>query len=270
LSDNIHVAVRSDLGCVRTNNEDNFGYDPVNDLYVVCDGMGGMAAGEVASSIACSTVISVFSTQPTDTPVEMRLALAIRAANDAVRHSAQAAERQGMGTTLVAAALQGSKLLIGNVGDSRAYMLQDGSCMQLTVDHSYVNELIRMGSVQVEQLPHLDLKGFESVITRAIGAADNVEPDFFFVDLRDGDTILLASDGLTRYVDGAVIAGFIDPADLDGSCLRLIQAAKEAGGADNVTCLLLRYHTPAVTTQPAPAPHRDATREFPAEPFNEK
>jgi serine/threonine protein phosphatase PrpC len=250
LQSTISVAALSDVGCVRTNNEDNFGYDPVNGLYVVCDGMGGMAAGEVASSIACTTTIQTFAAQPADTPVEMRLALSIRAANDAVVHSAQHADRKGMGTTLVSAAVQGNKLLIGNVGDSRAYMLQNGACMQLTVDHSYINELIRMGSVKVEDVPNLDLKGYESVITRAIGAAHDVEPDFFFVDMKDADTVLLCSDGLTRYIDVDILPNLIVPDDLEGSCQRLVDAAKDAGGADNVTCILLRYN--GVPDLPAP------------------
>lgn len=237
----ITVAALSDVGCVRTNNEDNFGYDQANGLFVVCDGMGGMAAGEVASSIACSTAIQVFESQPAETPLQTRLALAIHAANDAVVRSAQDAERKGMGTTLVCAAVQGSKLLVGNVGDSRAYMLQDGACMQLTVDHSYINELVRMGSVKVEDIPNLDLRGYESVITRAIGASHDVEPDFFFVDLKLNDTVLLASDGLTRYIDVNILPDLIVPSDLEGSCQRLIKAAKDAGGADNVTCILLRY-----------------------------
>lgn len=249
---NIQVAALSDVGCVRTNNEDNYGYDPAHGIYVVCDGMGGMAAGEVASSIACSTVIHTFVSQPEDTPMEMRLALAIHAANDAVVQSAQTADRKGMGTTLVAAAVQGNKLLVGNVGDSRAYMLQNGASMQLTVDHSYVNELVRTGSIKVEDLPHIDLKGFESVITRAIGAAHDVEPDFFAVDLKDGDTVLLASDGLTRYVEAAQIKELIDTRDLQGSCQRLIDAAKNAGGADNVTCILLRYDAPEESTAKMP------------------
>ncbi len=249
MQSNISVAALSDVGCVRTNNEDNFGYDQVNGLYVVCDGMGGMAAGEVASSIACSTVIQTFAAQPSHTPLETRLALSIRAANDAVVRSAQDAERKGMGTTLVSAAVEGNKLLVGNVGDSRAYMLQNGACMQLTVDHSYINELVRMGSVKVEDLPHLDLKGYESVITRAIGASHDVEPDFFYVDMKDGDAVLLASDGLTRYIDVSILPELIEPADLEGSCQKLINAAKDAGGADNVTCILLRYNAP----QEAPA-----------------
>lgn len=244
MQSNISVAALSDVGCVRTNNEDNFGYDPENGLYVVCDGMGGMAAGEVASSIACSTVIQVFASQPDETPLEQRMALAIHAANDAVVASGKDADRKGMGTTLVCAAVRGNKLLIGNVGDSRAYMFQNGACMQLTVDHSYINELIRMGSVKVEDVPHLDLKGYESVITRAIGASHDVEPDFFYVDLKDGDAVLLASDGLTRYIDVGILPDLIDPADLEGSCQKLISAAKEAGGADNVTCILLRYDAP--------------------------
>ncbi len=268
MSHNIQVAALSDIGCVRTNNEDNFGYDPTNDLYVVCDGMGGMAAGEVASSIACGTVISVFSAQPSDIAVERRLALAIRAANDAVRAAAGTTGQQGMGTTLVSAVVRGSRLLIGNVGDSRAYRLQGGSCSQLTIDHSYINELIRQGSVNAEDIDSLDLKGMESVITRAIGAAPDVEPDFFFVDLLDGDTILLASDGLTRYVEGDAICTLVSAADLEGSCKRLIQAAKDAGGADNVTCLLLRYN--AAVPAPAPKPSAQADSPYPetlAEPL---
>ncbi len=255
MSDNIQVAALSDVGCVRTNNEDNFGYDPANDLYVVCDGMGGMAAGEVASSIACGTVIETFAAQPPDTPIEIRLSLAIRAANDAVCRSGQQPEHRGMGTTLVAAVLDGSKLLIGNVGDSRAYMIKGGACMQLTVDHSYINELIRVGTVKVEDRHNVDLQGMESVITRAIGAAKDVEPDFFAAELRNGDTILLASDGLTRYVDGAEIAELVDTTQLEVSCKRLIEAAKARGGADNVTCILLRHNSPAeIPVAPAEAP----------------
>jgi serine/threonine protein phosphatase PrpC len=249
LSSNIQVAALSDVGCVRTNNEDNFGYDPVADLYVVCDGMGGMAAGEVASAIACGTAITTFASQPVETPIQLRLALAIRAANDAVVHSGQLAEHKGMGTTLVCAAFEGSKLLIGNVGDSRCYLFQNGACMQVTLDHSYVNELVRAGTIKIEDIPNLDLDQFASVITRAIGAAREVEPDFFFIDLHPGDAILLASDGLTRYVEGSSISELVDPANLQGSCQQLIDKAKAAGGADNITCILLRYDAPA-TTQP--------------------
>jgi len=261
LSSNIQVAALSDVGCVRTNNEDNFGYDPVADLYVVCDGMGGMAAGEVASAIACSTVITTFASQPVDTPIQLRLSLAIRAANDAVVHSGQRAEHKGMGTTLVCAAVEGSKILIGNVGDSRCYLFQNGACMQVTIDHSYVNELVRAGTIKIEDIPNLDLDQFASVITRAIGAAHDVEPDFFAIDLHHGDAVLLASDGLTRYVEGNSIAELVNPNDLQGSCQKLIDKAKAAGGADNITCILLRYDAPA-TAQPevqAEAPLEVAT-----------
>jgi serine/threonine protein phosphatase PrpC len=261
LSSNIQVAALSDVGCVRTNNEDNFGYDPSNDLYVVCDGMGGMAAGEVASAIACSTVISVFAAQPVETPIVDRMSLAIHAANDAVCQSGQLSEHKGMGTTLVAAAIQGSKLLVGNVGDSRCYIFQKGACMQLTLDHSYVNELVRAGSIKIEDIHSLDLEQFASVITRAIGAAHDVEPDFFFVDLHDGDAILLASDGLTRYVEGASIAELVDPANLQSSCQALIDKAKAAGGADNITCILLRYDAPV---EALPEPTAEAAAETPA------
>ena len=252
MSSNVTVSALRDLGCVRTNNEDNFAYDPVHDLYVVCDGMGGMAAGEVASSIACSTAIQTFAAQPVETPVLTRLASAIHAANDAVRASSKENhEQHGMGTTLVAAALEGNKLYVGNVGDSRAYLLQNASCVQLTVDHSYINELVRNGTVKVEDIHSVNLKGLESVITRAIGAAAAVEPDFFAVDLRENDTLLMASDGLTRYVDSKRINELIDIDDLEQSCSRLIQAAKDAGGADNITCLLLRYNA-AFADQLAP------------------
>ncbi len=241
----ISVAALSDVGCVRANNEDSFGYDSAHGLYVVCDGMGGMAAGEVASSLACSTCISVYATQPPDTPTEVRLSEAIQLAHVAVRENGRLRpELKGMGTTLVAAAVQGGKLLVGNVGDSRAFMLKDGGCMQLTVDHSYSNELIRSGAVRLEELGSERLQGFGSVITRALGSPDVLEPDFFFMDLSDGDVVLLASDGLTRYLDAKGIAQLVrfGGADaLEASCQRLVATAKQHGGVDNITCMLLQY-----------------------------
>ena len=114
------------------------------------------------------------------------------------RH-AQIPEHRGMGTTAVVAALDGDKLILGNVGDSRAYIIQDGRCVQLTVDHSYINELIRNGTLTIENAHTADLKGMESVITRAVGVANEVQPDFYSVDLKPGAAVLLATDGLTRY-----------------------------------------------------------------------
>jgi protein phosphatase len=237
----LEVAALTDVGCVRRNNEDSFSYDEELGIYVVCDGMGGMAAGEVASAIACDIVIGSFKSQPPEAPAAARLEAAIVAANDAVRLASTEGNQHGMGTTLVAAVLEGETLVVGNVGDSRAYLYRGGRWAQLTVDHSYVNELVRQGQVRIEDVGRVDLKGLESVITRAIGASSEVEPDFFTVALEEGDTLLLASDGLTRYAGDAAFGSLIDTTDLNVSCARLIQAAKDAGGADNITCLLLRY-----------------------------
>ena len=243
----IQVAALTDVGRVRTNNEDTFGVDSEHGLYLVCDGMGGAAAGEVASGMACSTAMESFAVQADHAEVfalsefENRLSAAIRAANAAVYRAGRGDEHHNMGTTLVAAAVAGNTLLVGNVGDSRAYVLQQEGWQQLTSDHSYINELVRAGSIRPEDADAPELARFASTITRAIGAAEEVHPEFFPIDLKDGDTVLLCSDGLTRYLDSPEFDTLIDAHDLEGSCQRLVDSAKEAGGIDNITCLLLRY-----------------------------
>ena len=241
----VSVAALSDIGCVRKNNEDAYGYDAARDLFVVCDGVGGMNSGEVASALTVATVLKTFAASEAEAaPLELRLNQAILAANTVVRAEAVQPEHKGMGTTLVAAVIDQrndrQRVLVGNVGDSRVYMIQSGQCLQLTVDHSYLNELIRSGAIAVEDAGRVDLKGMGSMITRAIGAADSVEADFFSVDVQDGDMVLLASDGLSRYVTQADIAEWIS-IDLELSCERLVDAAKQRGGADNITCLLLHF-----------------------------
>jgi len=250
----IHVAALTDVGRVRTNNEDTFGIDSERRLYLVCDGMGGAAAGEVASGMACSTAMESFAVQADHSQVftladlEDRLSAAIRAANAAVYRAGRGDEHHNMGTTLVAAAIAGNTLLVGNVGDSRAYVLQQEGWQQLTSDHSYINELVRAGSIRAEDAGAPELQRFASTITRAIGAAEEVHPEFFPLELHDGDAVLLCSDGLTRYLDSPEFNMMIDPADLEGSCRRLIESAKDHGGIDNITCLLLRF-----TEEPAAA-----------------
>jgi serine/threonine protein phosphatase PrpC len=248
----IHVAALTDVGRVRTNNEDTFGIDSEHGLYLVCDGMGGAAAGEVASGMACSTTMESFAVQADHSEVfslsefEDRLSAAIRAANAAVYRSGRGDEHHNMGTTLVAAAVAGNTLLVGNVGDSRAYVKQQHGWQQLTSDHSYINELVQLGSIRAEDANAPELQRFASTITRAIGAAEEVHPEFFAVELNDGDTVLLCSDGLTRYLDAPEFDATIDSGDLEGSCRRLIDAAKELGGIDNITCMLLRYSDDAM------------------------
>jgi len=236
----IAVSALSDIGCVRTNNEDAFGYDESLGIFVVCDGMGGMASGEVASSHAVAAIVDSFAaTAASGAPISTRLLLAINAANTDVWENGQIPENRGMGTTAVAAALDGNKLIVGNVGDSRAYIIQNGQCVQLTVDHSYINELIRNGTLTIENAHTADLRGMESVITRAVGVSAEVQPDFFSVDLKHGTAVLLATDGLTRYFGQEEIASVLGASTFDSACFNLIDLAKQRGGQDNITCILL-------------------------------
>jgi serine/threonine protein phosphatase PrpC len=258
LSSSITIAAQTDIGCVRSNNEDCYAFEQGRCLAAVCDGMGGMAAGEVASKLAAETFLATFIEHPETTPLELRLALAIRAANDAVYACAQESSLS-MGTTLVAAAIEHGQLLIGNVGDSRAYLVRGGACMQLSVDHSYLSEVLRSGRVQLEDLNSIDRQRFEALITRAVGVGGDVEPDFFSLDLVSGDLILLTTDGLTRYFGCDDIAPMVSE-DLDASCHALIAAAKARGGVDNITCLLMHYEAsaaddaaPAAEAQPEAA-----------------
>jgi protein phosphatase len=240
----IAVSALSDVGCVRTNNEDAFGYDESLGIYIVCDGMGGMASGEVASAHAVAAMVNSFADSATSgVPVSSRLLVALNAANQDVWEHAKIAEHKGMGTTAVVAALDGDKLILGNVGDSRAYIVQNGLCLQLTVDHSYINELIRNGTLSIESAHSANLKGMESVITRAIGVSAEVQPDFYSIDLKPGAAVLLASDGLTRYLDPQEIAAILAVTPFVSACASLIDVAKQRGGVDNITCLLLLAQT---------------------------
>lgn len=236
----LEVAALSDVGCKRSNNEDSFGYDLSTQIFAVCDGMGGMAAGEVASSAAVAELVRSFNQQSSEMQPERRLYQAILHANSAVCVLAEESDDlRGMGTTLVCVCVDGRKIVIGNVGDSRAYLLRKGRCAQVTLDHSYVAEQVRNGMMTPEDAGSSPL---QSLITRAIGTAESVEPDIFTVEAEPGDIVLLTTDGLTRYAGGDAIARLVLAAsDLQQACQSLIDVAKRYGAADNVTCLLLRF-----------------------------
>jgi protein phosphatase len=238
----LDFAAVTDIGCRRSNNEDSYGYDIEQHFYVVCDGMGGNAAGEVASSMAVRTLIETFeelASRADGATLEHRMMRAIVEANRVVHGAGmENPELRNMGTTLVCACLNGDRAVIGNVGDSRAYLVRNGMCAQITQDHSLLDEEIRNGNITPEMAAASTL---QSVITRAIGVAETVEPDLFAARLQTEDMVLLASDGLTRYVSAGEIAqATANGVELSTACQSLIDLAKERGGADNITCILLR------------------------------
>jgi protein phosphatase len=149
-----------------------------------------------------------------------------------------------MGSTLVAAHVEAERLQLINVGDSRAYLIRGGECTQLTVDHSYLEEQVRLGLMTREMA---NASPLQSVITRAVGIHEGFEPDLSNVGIEDGDFILLTTDGLTRHVGNAAIAdivagqGIVDQPGLDARCLKLIELAKTRGGSDNITCIVLQF-----------------------------
>ena len=215
-------------------------------LYVVCDGMGGAAGGEVASNLAVQTFLQTAKQELAATTAmngeRNRNALwrAAQAANRSVHLRAEYdTQYRGMGTTLVAARLDGGKVCLVNVGDSRAYIVRGGAARQVTQDHSYVAESVRRGLMTEEQA---EQSTYQSVITRAVGVEDSVEPDLYEEELEDGDVLLLSSDGLTRHVTAEQIAKVLSAPDRSAveGCRVLIEMAKDGGGSDNITCLVVR------------------------------
>jgi serine/threonine protein phosphatase PrpC len=235
----VGVAGLSDIGCKRKNNEDSFGFDEEAKIFLVCDGMGGMAAGEIASRMAVEHTLQTFkSLDPQEMSLENRLHHAINSANEIIWNLAQVnPQLHGMGTTLVAACVVNNAIVFGNVGDSRAYFLRNGTCVQVTEDHSCAAEQKKSGKAM--ELPST----FQQMITRAVGAEFVVKPDFFVAELKPGDQVLLATDGLTRYADEQQLALYLRAEeDLQAACRSLISLAHQKGAEDNVTCLLLRFY----------------------------
>lgn len=235
------AAAVSDRGRKRPSNEDAFGFSVEDGVFVVCDGMGGAAAGEIASSVAVDEFLHLLAGRGQNELVSLPGAAeeAILAANDAVFSRAQKNKRfSGMGTTLVALAVQESHVWVLNIGDSRCYRLRQGSLELLTLDHSLVEEQVRLGRMTRAEAAR---SPYRNVITRALGTQCNVTPDVFGHEAEPGDLFLLCSDGLTRELSDETIASMLSTdAPLDELCERLVQAAKQAGGHDNITCLLVR------------------------------
>jgi protein phosphatase len=241
----------SDVGVIRSHNEDCFEIDPENQVFVVADGMGGHSHGEIASRIAVDAIRDfVARTNDTDAtlPFEMdtslarhgnRLRAAIRIAHDKVlRAIRQDASLHGMGTTVVGLLLDGQSIAVAHVGDSRAYRLREGKLELMTQDHTWVNEQVVAGFLSEEQARAHPLK---NVVTRALGGEADVEIDVREVPVEAGDLFLLCSDGLTTMLTDEEIASRIQNAErLEEVCSRLVRDANSRGGYDNVSVVLVR------------------------------
>lgn len=251
------LAGLTDVGRKREHNEDSLLVAADLNLVAVADGMGGHAAGEVASGLAVEELARYFAApsspdaertmppgwSPSTSTAALRLLEALDAANLRILHEAHAAGQAGMGTTCVAALLEPARATVAWVGDSRAYLYRDGAVTLLTEDHSLVNELLRSG-----QLKPADLATFPhgNVITRALGASGQVEADVVEVTLQDGDVLLLCCDGVNGMLEDAQIAEALAlETDLTRAAQALVDAANAAGGLDNITVVLARWNADA-------------------------
>lgn len=226
----------SDPGCVRTNNEDYYLLAPALDLYLVADGMGGAAAGEHASKLAADTVAEyVWNAGQTSGEVLLQ---AIAEANRRVFRAAESDPAfHGMGTTLTVAWRVGHELLLANVGDSRAYVYQHGQLHIITEDQTWVNEVGRRLGINEEALK---VHPMRHVLTMAIGVSETLRIHSYAVPLVRGAQFLLCSDGLHGVVDSRTIAEILaSPQTLESKCHALVDAAKNNGGPDNITAVLL-------------------------------
>jgi serine/threonine protein phosphatase PrpC/CRP-like cAMP-binding protein len=251
-------AAATDVGRQRTHNEDNFLIDKKLRLFLVADGMGGHAAGEVASSIAVHEIRDALNNNRdlieryrVDHPgvqsyeILQVLEHAIQAACGAVHARAQAEqEKRGMGTTATVLLIAGSadhlRGFIAHVGDSRVYLARQNQCHILTEDHSLMNELVRRGKLNREQIESSPYKQYKNAVTRAVGVYSSVEVDTFDFDILPGDRFLLCSDGMYAYLDEADLPKQLADGEVKEVPRKLVDAANSAGGHDNITAVVIR------------------------------
>jgi len=232
----------TDIGIRRKLNQDyvftsEISIGNLDNLFIVADGMGGHNAGDYASKYTVRTIVEEVGRAREESTVTI-LENAIKKANAHIRKKANEVEDyNGMGTTVVAATIEDDVLTVANVGDSRLYVINSDEIKQITRDHSLVEEMIRMGGLAREQArSHPD----KNIITRAIGAQDDVDVDFFHVRLEKGDMILMCSDGLTNMVEDEEIRLILNgQRDIVEKAQRLVYAANENGGKDNIAVVLI-------------------------------
>jgi serine/threonine protein phosphatase PrpC len=228
---------------IRSGNEDNFTVDvsPTRGIFVVADGMGGHAAGEVASEMAVQIIQRELGPLPDldGEDVAQTVGGALRKANRAIHdRTLTEVDKQGMGTTASVLLVAGARYVIGQIGDSRVYLLRDGAFTQLTKDHSYVQEQVDAGFLTPEQARY---HPYSNVITRCVGASPDVEPDVYRGELRAGDLFLVASDGLTGMVDDRRLAQLLSSrAEPERKVQSLIAEANGRGGLDNITAIIVQ------------------------------
>jgi protein phosphatase len=244
---------RTDVGRRRKVNEDSYLVSPETSLYAVCDGMGGHNAGEVASRMAIETISAFITRSAVEKEITWpwgldanlsfdanRLKTAIRLANARVFQAADNREElTGMGTTVVTALVSGDNMTVGSAGDSRCYLVRGGELKQLTRDDSWVSAALGEGILNSDDVERHPLR---NVITKAVGARDAIDLDVLEHSLQPGDLVMLCSDGLHGMVSDQEIAKILksSPDSLEETSARLVDAANEAGGRDNVTVVLLR------------------------------
>ena len=235
-----------DTGRARTNNEDSVSLDTAVALAVLADGMGGYNAGEVASSMATSLIrtelgrwLREASGGATDTEVRRAMDICVDNANRAIFNAANSnPQYAGMGTTLVVAVFRELRVLIGHVGDSRAYRLRAGRLQQITRDHSLLQEQIDAGLITPEQAA---FSANKNLVTRAVGVEDTVLLETHLHEVQPGDVFLMCSDGLSDMLDDASIAQMLQMHDsLAAAGTALVEAANDAGGKDNISLILVR------------------------------
>ncbi|GEM_PF-1001940 len=246
----VTFASLTDVGLVRDHNEDYYGFfEPDSGgllstkgrLYVVCDGMGGHAAGEVASQIAVKTIGRAYFSERSPLNPAQALKLSVEAANGEIYEEARRnPDREGMGTTLSALSLVGRSAVVANVGDSRTYMIRDGAITQISQDHSWVMEQVRAGGLTPEQAEN---HPYSNVITRSLGSKSSVDVDIFGpIDVMPGDIFLLMSDGLSGLVKDGELLNYALSHPPEEAARQMVRLAKERGGHDNITIQIVRIN----------------------------
>jgi protein phosphatase len=250
-------ALKTHPGLVRPLNEDALGADPQAGLFVLADGLGGYNAGEIASTMAVSTLLAQLSAALSDAardaepfdPRETLFKSLVEMNSSIFRAALNSAAFEGMATTVVVAWLLGDRLWVAHTGDSRLYRLRDGELLQLTRDHSFSQELLDAGMVTEDEARLLPAK---NLVTRALGASPDIEPEIHDYDVRPGDVLLLCSDGLTEMVGHGEIGGLIKGLvpDITEAARRLVDAANQAGGRDNTSVVLVQIGEPTAAEAP--------------------